>query len=114
MAMITITSYTEADWKQRLREYMSRASTRPTAIQRVAEEFGYTEGYIRKAASTMGLLSSSHSLQFIFSEEEEQALVCACIVYSRQGTPMTLKTFADIASFFRWKRRRAQIIATFL
>ena len=48
----------------------------------------------------MGLLSSTHSRRYIFSEEEEQALFCACIIYSRQGTPLTMNSFVDIASLF--------------
>ena len=47
----------------------------------------------------MGLLSSSHSLRFIFSEEEEQMLVLICIVYARQGSALTIDAFRDLASF---------------
>ena len=48
-------------------------------------------------------MSKTHSARFAFSEEEEQALVCACIVYLRQGTPLTIGAFIDIASFFAQK-----------
>ena len=78
---------------------MKSASTRHKACSLVAEEFGYSEGNIRKMASKMSLLSSSHSLQFVFSEEEEQVLVRICIVYARQGSPLTIDGFADLASF---------------
>ena len=47
----------------------------------------------------MGLLSSSHSLRFIFSEEEEEMLVLICIVYAHQGSPLTVDAFHDLASF---------------
>ena len=103
MEIISITRHEETGWKETLVKYMSRASTRPNACELVAEEFGYSAGYIKKAASKMGLLSSEHSLKCIFSEEEEQALVCACIVYSRQHNPLTAETFIDIASFFAEK-----------
>ena len=53
----------------------------------------------KKKASEMGLLSSSHSLRFIFSEEEEQMLALICIVYARQGSPLTIDAFRDLASF---------------
>ena len=98
--MITITRYVTTDWKEALKKYLSRASTRPVAYQRVAEEYGYSEGYIKKTASEMGLVSLKHSVRFTFSEEEEQALVCACIIYSRQGTPLTIDSFIQLASFF--------------
>jgi len=101
--MITVTCYPKGDWKETLIYYMSRAFTRPIAYQRVAEEFGLSEGYIKKAASKLGLVSKTHSARFAFSEEEEQALVCACIVYLRQGTPLTIGAFIDIASFFAQK-----------
>ena len=96
--------------KETLIKHMSRASTRPQACELVAKEFGYSVGYIKKAASKLGMLSVDHSLKCVFSEEEEQALVCACIVYSRQHKPLTAKAFLDIASFFCGKRRRAPII----
>ena len=51
----------------------------------------------------MGLTSKTHFARFAFSEEEEQALVCAYIVYSRQGSPLTIDAFIDIASFFAHK-----------
>ena len=47
----------------------------------------------------MGLLSPSHSLQFIFSEEEEQMLVLICIVNAHQGSALTIDAFRDLASF---------------
>ena len=98
--MISITSFLPKDWKEALVSYMNRATTRPYAFELVAKDYGYSAGYLKKAASECGLLSSTHSLRYAFSEEEEQALVCACIVYSRQGTPLTMKAFNDIASFF--------------
>ncbi len=48
--MITVTCYPKGDWKETLIYYMSRAFTGPIAYQRVAEEFGLSEGYIKKAA----------------------------------------------------------------
>ena len=112
--MISITSYPEKDWKDTLLKCMGRAFTRPNAFKIAAAKHGYSVRYVKKAASELGLLSSTHSLKFAFSEEEEQALVCACIIYSRQGTPLTLDTFRDIATFFWWQRRQAPFFASFL
>ena len=90
MAVITVSCPCEMGWKETLMKYMSRASTRASACELVAEEFGYSVGYIKKAASKMGLLSSKHNLRCLFSDEEEQSLVCACIIHSRQHTPLTI------------------------
>ncbi len=97
--MTTVKSCSEPEWKDVFIKYMKSASTRQKACSLVAAEYGYSEGYIKKKASEMGLLSSSHSLRFIFSEEEEQMLVLICIVYARQGSPLTIDAFRDLASF---------------
>ena len=102
--MITSIPWEVKDWTEALIKYMSRASTRPTACQRVATEFDLSVRYIKRKASELGLLTSMHSLRYAFSEEEEQALVCACILYARQGTPLTLEAFNEIASFFAGKK----------
>ena len=103
MATITITCREERGWKDALEKYMSRASTRPHAFELVSNEYQLSVLYLKKAASKSGLLKSDHSLKCVFSEEEEQALECACIVYSRQGTPFTIQAFLDVASFFAEK-----------
>ena len=113
MATITITRPSEGGWKEALKKYMSRASTRPHACQLVAKEFGYSVGYIKKAASKLGLLSSEHNLRCIFSQEEEQALACACIMYSRQGTPLTVDSFVELANFFAERDDKHQISRRF-
>ena len=98
--MITVSSCSEPAWKAALEKYLSRASTRANAYKLVAAEFGYSVAYIKKMASILGLTSERHSRSFTFSEEEEQALVCACIVYARQGTPLTIPALAKVASIF--------------
>jgi len=69
--MITVKSYSEPERKDALLKYMKSASTRHKACSLVADEYGYSEAYIKKMASKLGLVSSSHSLRFIFSEEEK-------------------------------------------
>jgi len=63
---------------------------REQAFQRFADEFGVTVEAVRNAASQAGLTSSEHTMNCIFSEGEEEMLVCACLIYVRQGTPFTI------------------------
>ena len=82
-------------WK--LIEYMSSAPTREDAYQRMAEDFGVSVDSVRNAASKAGLTSSRQSLRYAFTEREEEMLVCACLIYARQGTPFTVPVFAEVA-----------------
>ena len=52
---------------------------------------------VRNAASKAGLTSPNHTLRFTFSEREEEMLVCACLIYARQGTPFTVPVSIDVA-----------------
>ncbi len=52
---------------------------------------------IRNAASKSGLTSSRQSLRYAFTEREEEMLVCACLIYAREGTPFTVPIFAEVA-----------------
>jgi len=81
----------------KLEEYMRSCFTRKEAYERLAEELGVTIEAIRNAASKAHLTSSQHSLNCFFSQREEEMLVCACLVYARQGTPFTIPLFAEVA-----------------
>jgi len=81
----------------KLEEYMRTSSTREQAYRRFAEEFGVTVEAVRNAASQAGLTSWEHSMRCVFSEEEEEMLVCVCLIYARQGTPFTFSLFAELA-----------------
>ena len=52
---------------------------------------------IRNATSKAGLTSSRQSLRYALTEREEEMLVCACLIYARQGTPFTVPMFAEVA-----------------
>ena len=88
------------EYLPRVLEYSRHACTRADAFQRVSEETGISVSTLRVAAMREGLITKDHSLKFIFSEEEEDALVAACVIYSRQGTPLTVKAFIILASRF--------------
>lgn len=81
----------------RLVEYMRSATTRDEAYQRLADELGVSVEAVRNAASKAGLTTSNHTLRYTFSEREEEILVCACLIYARQGTPFTVPVFIDVA-----------------
>ena len=83
----------------KLEEYMHCASTRVVAYEKLAEELGVTVQAIRNAASKAGLTSGPISLRRTFSPEEEEMLVCASLVYARQGTPFTIPVFAEVARY---------------
>ena len=76
---------------------MSSAPTREDAYQRMDEEFRVSVDSVRNAASKAGLTSSRQSLRYAFTEREEEMLVCACLIYARQGTPFTVPVFAEVA-----------------
>ena len=85
--------------------YVSRTSTRVTAFQVSRKNLGVLKVLKKKkkkkrGALDMCLLSSTLSVWYTFSEEEEQALICVCIVYLRQSTPLTIDSLVDIVSLF--------------
>ena len=88
------------DQLYKLEEYSAEAVTRKGAYQRLSEEAGTSVGSLYTAASRAGMTSPSHSLRFAFSEEEEKALVTVCLLYARQGTPLTIYDFLELASHF--------------
>ena len=67
------------------------------AYRRFAEELGVSVEAVRNAASRAGLTSAEHSMNCVFSDQEEEMLVNACLIYARQGTPFTIPIFADVA-----------------
>ena len=89
----------------KLKLYAKRAHTRKGAYALISRNTGRTVNSLRVAASREGLTSRRHSLQFAFSEKEEEALVTACIVHARQGTPLTIRDFIQMASFFAPKKK---------
>ena len=67
------------------------------AYRRFTEELGVSVEAVRNAASRAGLTSAEHSMNCVFSDQEEEMLVNACLIYARQGTPFTIPIFAEVA-----------------
>lgn len=86
---------------------MSEASTREDAYLRLARELGVSVGSIKNAASKAGLTSSPHNMRFTFSEKEEEALTCACLIYAREGAPLTTHEFLKLANRFAKRKTNA-------
>ncbi len=86
---------------ERLREYMSNASTRRGAYARVAEEFRVSVSAIKMAASRAGITSRSHSLRYSFSVEEEQDIKTFCIKHARRGTPLSVPELMELLSRYK-------------
>ena len=74
----------------RLKWYMSNASTRNEAYRNVSGEYHISVSTIRNAASKAGITSPMHSLHYILSDKEEQALVAFCIKYDNRNEPLTI------------------------
>ena len=81
-------------------EYSKHARTRTNAYQRVSEETSISVSALRMATKREGLTEEGHSLKYLFSKEEEAALVSACVIYARQGIPLTVKAFIILVSNF--------------
>ena len=97
----------------KVKEYMMDPSTRQHAFQRVSEEFHVSINALRMAAMREGLSECDQSLKYAFPKEYEEALVAACIMYARQGTPLTKHDFAELATRFA-KRDGDHIFRTIL
>ena len=79
-------------------DYSKHACTRSEAFLRVSQETGIPVSTLRVAAMREGVIPKEHSLKYTFSEEEEEALVAACVIYARQGIPLTVRAFIKMAS----------------
>ena len=84
----------------KVKEYMMDPSTRQHAFQRVSEEFHVSINALRMASMREGLSECDQSLKYAFPKEYEEALVAACVMYARQGTPLTKHDFAELATRF--------------
>jgi len=84
----------------KLEKYMRTAATRKGTCARLAQELGVTEQAVRNAASKYGITG----FRSTFSDHEEEMLVCACLVYARQGTPLTKRDFALLATKFSGRK----------
>jgi len=87
---------------KKLKYYMSNASTRNEAYLKISEEFGISIGTIKNAASKAGITSPMHSLQYILSAREEEALVAICVKNAHRNEPLTIPDFIELVS--RYKR----------
>lgn len=94
-----------------VKEDMRRASTRQGLYARMSLETGRSEPSIRMAVSRAGLTKGGLSLHHIFSSEEEEALVAACIIFARQGVPYTIRDFIELASSFAEKKNVRNFLA---
>ena len=103
--------------KQALREFkklMRKASTRANIYQTLSEKYGIKASSIRSAASRAGLTSKRTSLNHIFSEEQEEALVEVCIRQSRKYRPFTIPDFIRVAKIFSGTHRQSSITRKFV
>ena len=82
----------------RVRELMMDPTTRAYAFQQTSREFGVTVNALRVAAMRGGLTELVHSLKFTFPVAYEKALIAVCVLYARQGTPLTKRDFAQLAT----------------
>ena len=82
----------------KLKWYMSNASSRGNAYRKISEEYGISVGIIKNAASKAGLALPTHSLHCILSAKEEDALVTIYTKYSRRNTPLTIPVFIELVS----------------
>ena len=92
-------------------ELATQACTRGSVYDRVSEKSGKSSGSLRTAASRLGLTKTGHSLHFLFSDAQEQALVCACVIHARQGSAMTILEFRQMASFVA-KKEPGDLVST--
>ena len=77
---------------------MRDPSTRQNAFQQTADEFKVSVNAFRVAAVREGLTEDDQSLKFALPAAYEKALVSVCILYARQGTPLTNADFASLTS----------------
>ena len=85
----------------KLKWYMSNASTRGEAYRKICEEYGISLSTIKNAASKAGITSPMHSLHYIISEKEEEAFVALCIKYANRGAPLTIPDFIELVSRYK-------------
>ena len=85
----------------RLKWYMSNASTRGEAYQKICDEFKVSYSTIRNAASKAGITNPMHSLHYILSEAEEKAIVLLCMKYSNRNQPLTIPDFIELVSRYK-------------
>ena len=85
----------------RVKWYMSNASTRGEAYRKISVEYGISEGTIRNAASQMDITSPSHSLRYILSVKEEDALVAICTKYAHRNMPLSIPYFIELVSRYK-------------
>lgn len=85
----------------RLKWYMSNASTRNEAYQNVSGEYHISVSTIKNAASKAGITSPMHSLRYILSDKEEKALVAICIKYANRNEPLTIHDIIELVSRYK-------------
>ena len=98
----------------RLKWYMSNASTRGEAYRKISEEYGISVSAIKNAASKAGITSPMHSLHYILSDKEEQAIVALCVKYSNRGEPLTIPDFIELVSRIKCYPKTRRISVHFL
>jgi len=82
----------------KVRKLMMDPITRPIAFKKVSQDCHVSINALRVAAYREGLTEDDQSLKFAFPVPYEKALVTVCILYARQGTPLTKHDFALLAT----------------
>ena len=77
----------------KLEMYRRIATPKKSAFVLLAEELGVDVQSVRNAASKNGFVG----FRTAFTPRQEEMLVCACLIFARQGTPLTIPMFAEVA-----------------
>ena len=92
------------DWLYKLDLYLSDPITRPRAYELTSNDSGFSVEALREAAHRRGWDTSVNPPKLAVAAEYEEALVTACIIHARQGTPLTKSEFIELASRFVKKK----------
>ena len=76
-------------------KYASRSPTRKDAIRLASQEIGCSVGAIRTAACREGKRRPRDSLRKAFSKKEEMLLEMICVIYARQGMPLSYNDLSN-------------------
>ena len=87
-------------------KYASRSPTRKDAIRLASQETGCSVGAIRTAACREGKRRPRDSVRKAFSKKEEMLLEMICVIYARQGMPLSYNDFIELASIFAKKDKK--------
>ena len=95
-------------------EYANRSPDKSTACQTVAKEIGVSVTVLRATAYGEGKKKPRRSLKCALSDREEELLEAVCVAYARQGIPLTIEEFFDLATIFVKKEEDRRFSRSFV